>query len=166
MMQAPEPRAVFSQDRRYRYVLRRVTGFGSLTCLFICLNPSTADEHIDDPTVRRCIGFAKRWGFGNLVVCNLFAYRATSPADMKAQADPVGPENDAMILVQAQSANRVICAWGNDGLYHARWLHVVGPLFDKSVELHHLGQTLAGQPKHPLYLKADTEPQTWEYMRP
>jgi len=155
------PRADFSPDRRYRYTLRRVTGLGFSTCLFICLNPSTADETVDDPTVRRCIGFSRRWAFGNLVVCNLFAYRATSPKDMKTQDDPIGPANDDAMVREASFANRVVCAWGNDGAYRARWLHVLALLHDRQLELHHLGLTGTGQPKHPLYLKSNTEPIRW-----
>lgn len=161
-----ERKAEFSLDRRYRYVLRRRVGSSSTTCLFICLNPSTADEYTDDPTVRRCIGFTKRWGFGILVVCNLFGFRATSPEDMKAQQDSVGPENDTAILREALSANRVVCAWGNHGVYLDRWLYVLEQLHGKVLALHHFGFTQAGQPKHPLYLKGGTEPQIWEYMRP
>ncbi len=90
-----EPNAVISECGRYRYVLTRQVGPGTRTATFILLNPSTADANNDDPTIRRCIGFARQWGCGKLTVLNLFAVRATDPQWMKAASDPVGPENKA-----------------------------------------------------------------------
>src|SRR5262245_40859152 len=89
-----KPRAVFSSCGTYRYVLRREIGPGDTTATFIMLNPSTADAARDHPTIRRCIGFARRWGCGQLVCLNLFAFRATDPARLKCAADPVGPRNE------------------------------------------------------------------------
>ena len=90
--------AVFSPCRTYRYALSRVWAADKPYALFIGLNPSTADETLDDPTIRRCIDFAKRWGYGGLVMANLFAYRATNPSEMKAATDPVGVANDEWLI--------------------------------------------------------------------
>ncbi len=151
-------RAVFSPDRRYRYVLRRPINamLENGTCLFIGLNPSTADEEHDDPTIRRCKGFARAWGYSLLVVCNLFAYRATDPTDMKAQDDPVGPDNDRVLIAEATSAHLVVLAWGNDGAFLGRSSRVLDIL--GSLTTFHLGLTKAGEPKHPLYLASITQP--------
>ncbi len=122
--------AIFSPCRRYRYLLmRRVSFLAETTCLFIMLNPSTADETQDDPTIRRCMGFARRWGFGVLVVANIFAWRATDPQELHDLGFPhastttitaVGPENDLFICTAAVEADKIICAWGNHGLLYDR----------------------------------------------
>src|SRR5262249_40146014 len=106
--------AVFSTDGRYRYLLTRRVGPGRKSATFIMLNPSTADATADDPTIRKCIGFARRWRCGVLRVVNLFAFRATDPDVLKAAADPVGPENRRWILRSIRRTNRqiVVCAWG------------------------------------------------------
>lgn len=117
--------AVFSPCQRYRYWLER-RGLLPLdrTAVFCMLNPSTADENVNDPTVRRCLGFARHLGCGRLIVVNLFAFRATKPADMKAESDPVGPENDVHILRAVDEVEKhggyVICAWGTHGKYRDR----------------------------------------------
>ena len=122
--------------------------------MFVGLNPSTADETMDDPTVRRCINFAKAWGYGALCMTNIFAFRATDPADMKAAIDPVGPDNDKTLLEMARSAGVVIAAWGVHGAYlerSAKVHHMLGPL-------HCLALTKEGHPGHPLYLPKDLMP--------
>src|SRR5581483_9586135 len=96
----------------YRYSLARFFGDGGVVN-FIMLNPSTADAETDDPTIRRCLGFAKAWGYGTLVVTNLFAYRATDPAELAKAGDPVGPDNDTRLWSEAQLSDLVVCAWGN-----------------------------------------------------
>ena len=144
--------AVISACGRYRYRLWRRWSDGP-TCVFIMLNPSTADAESDDPTIRRCIGFAKREGCGGLVVANLFAFRATSPRDMMAADDPVGPENDNHLRWCADLATGpVIAGWGAHGSFRGRDAAVRRMLDGKAM---HLGLTAAGQPRHPLYLKGD-----------
>src|SRR4051812_26865304 len=109
-----EQNAVISACGRYRYLLTRQVGPGPRAATFIMLNPSTADATKDDPTIRRCIGFARQWGCGRLSVLNLFAFRATDPAAMKRADDPVGPENKdwfERILTDA-GEGRVVCGWG------------------------------------------------------
>lgn len=163
--------AVFSNDRLYRYILRRrLEGYNPRRCLFICLNPSTADEVQDDPTVRRCRGFATAWGFGVLEVANIFALRSTDPkllytstADLNIE--PVGEDNDQHIYLAARDANLVVLAWGNHGKHLDRGQRVmesISNLRTQGVQIAHLGLTNEDQPKHPLYLAKDTELQLWE----
>lgn len=151
--------AVISDCGRYRYLLTRQVGPGSRTATFIMLNPSTADATTDDPTIRRCIGFARRWGCGKLAVLNLFAFRATSPADMKRDNDPVGPENREWFdrSLQAPHAGQVICAWGVHGEHMGQDRAVLGWLEEHGVEPFALGITRDGHPKHPLYLPNSAE---------
>lgn len=122
--------------------------------MFIGLNPSTADEVNDDPTIRRCIAFAKSWGYGSLCMTNLFAFQATKPDDMKAAADPVGPDNDRHLIELARGAGVVIAAWGANGTHLGRNVIVRSMI----PNLHCLKKTSAGHPGHPLYLRADLKP--------
>ncbi len=156
--------AVLSDDRLYRYVLRREwsDGGGRGRCAFVMLNPSTADETTDDPTIRRCIGFARYWGYDRLVVFNLFAWRATDSAELRKVADPVGPDNDRLIALLAMDANRVVVAWGNHGAFLGRSKEVVRMLRTLGVPLKCLGLNETGQPRHPLFQKADREPVLYE----
>jgi len=148
--------AVFSDDRLYRYSLWRVWEADSdlRMIAFIGLNPSTADETVDDPTVRRCINFAKRWGFGGMYMLNLFGYRATDPKDMKRQHDPVGPGNSAALIQVTGAVPETVACWGSHGSYRERSSKVLDMLPTKFV--YHLGVTKGGEPKHPLYLRSDT----------
>ena len=157
MIAAPSG-ANFSRCRRYRYTLwRRWDPEGPLV-MIIGLNPSTADARQDDPTIRRCIGFARDWGYGGLVVTNLFAFRATYPADLKAAADPVGPRNDAWIRRMAGQVEIIVAAWGNDGLWLDRSERVQKMLAGR---LHCLRLNAGGEPAHPLYLPAGLNPFVW-----
>lgn len=122
------------------------------------LNPSTADEVNDDPTVRRCIGYARAWGYNSLIMANIFAFRATFPRDMKAAADPVGPENDKWLTACAREAALVVAAWGNDGAYRGRSRQVVEMMTGAGVQLMCLRITKAGEPEHPLYLPGKLRP--------
>ncbi len=153
--------AVFSPCRRYRYALYRRWAEGSQVA-WIMLNPSTADEQDDDPTIRRCIGFSKAWGHGGLVVGNLFALRATDPRELYAIGrDPVGPENDGHLRRMAAESAVVVAAWGNHGTLHAR-----GEIVQKMIGgMYSLGLTRSGQPKHPLYVAAATPLVLWERAR-
>lgn len=156
--------AIFSEDHRYRYVLGRTINAGvddPKSVAFIGLNPSTADEKHDDPTIRRCKGYAKRWGYDRLIMLNLFAYRATDPADMKAASDPVGEANNVYLGWYARAASRAVCAWGVPGAYLNRGAKVAKMLHGEAV-LFALRLTKCGQPSHPLYLPSDLNPFTWE----
>lgn len=148
--------ARFDAARRYRYRLTRVWDASRPVVLFIMLNPSTADERADDPTIRRCIGFARRWDMGGLEVVNLFAWRSPSPATLRRVADPVGPNNDAAIRRAASRAARIFAAWGNHGARNQRAadvMRILGP-----IPVFCLGVTRSGQPRHPLYCRADAPP--------
>nr|CAA6816665.1 MAG: Unknown protein [uncultured Thiotrichaceae bacterium] len=122
--------------------------------MVIGLNPSTADEVADDPTLIRCMNFAKSWGYGGVCMSNLFAYRATAPGDMKAQTDPVGADNDAWLIKLAEEAGIVVAAWGNDG----NFLNRSSEVREMIPNLHCLKMNKSGEPAHPLYLKADLKP--------
>lgn len=161
--------AMFSPDEQHRYLLwrRRPTyllqreRLGS--CAFLMLNPSTANEHVLDPTVRRCLDYATRWDFNELVVINLFAVRATQVADMKRHADPVGVMNDEIIAEVVRASDLVVCAWGNHGTHRDRAAFVLAHLIDREVCC--LSVTKSGQPGHPLYLKGDSVPVVYRGVR-
>jgi len=152
--------AVYSDCERYRYLLTRVWGAGP-KALFVMLNPSTATEVQNDPTVERCERRARVLGFGAFRVANIFAYRATDPQVMRAATDPVGPENDHAILSALPWADLVICAWGNHGLHLNRGAEVEALLRQSGARLAHLGLTGQAQPRHPLYVSYDVKPQRW-----
>lgn len=122
----------------------------------IGLNPSTANETDNDPTVTRCIGFAHREGCGGLMLLNLFAYRATSPKALKTVQDPVGPDNNESILSICHNQDRVIVAWGNHGQYCGRDRIIYNKLKVYPAQLKCFGLTNQGQPRHPLYLRKNT----------
>lgn len=160
-MVCSENTAVMSQNGRYRYMLTRELCGMDRPLTFIMLNPSTADAQDDDPTIRRCIGFANRERAHSLIVVNLYAWRATKPKDLPMfdnagfGPSPVGPDNDACILRAARgSRGRVVCAWGANA-ERSRILQVCTMLRQEKVELMCLGTTKHGQPRHPLYVKAD-----------
>jgi hypothetical protein len=145
--------ATFSACRTYRYALWRAWDFQKPTLIVIGLNPSTADEYQDDPTIRRCISFAKREGCGRYVMLNLFGLRATDPKVMKAHREPIGPDNDAAIAAWAAFGNsRIVVAWGVHGTWHNRAAQVCRVLRSLDVHLECFGRTKDGCPKHPLYL--------------
>lgn len=149
--------AVFSEDRVYRYVLWRIWDGKKPIVNFIGLNPSTADETKDDPTMRRCIGFAKSWGYGGFYMTNLFGYKATKPEDLRKASDPVGIDNNKWLLEIEEKVEKVIFAWGVNGAYLNRDKQVLA-LIKKG---HYLELSKAGYPKHPLYLKGDLKPQRY-----
>jgi hypothetical protein len=154
--------AELSPCGRYRYLLTRTLATGAGTCLFVMLNPSTADHAVDDQTIRQCIGFTAAWGFRRLEVVNLFAWRATLPWDMLAAIDPIGPSGDDWILRAARDAGRIVCAWGEHGRYRGRGEAVRHLLRTDGRALHHLGLTKGHQqPRHPLYLARETAPKEW-----
>jgi hypothetical protein len=153
--------AVISDCGQYRYELTRSWGAGRLVN-FVMLNPSTADGTRDDPTVRRCLAFARSWGFDAVVVSNLFALRATQPEQLWQSPDPVGPDNDSWIACCAGVSDMVICAWGNLGRYRDRAAAVRRLLeAENKPKIHCLGCTMALQPRHPLYLAASISPLPW-----
>ena len=144
-------------DGPYRYRLGRMWGpVGGV--VFVMLNPSTADATQNDPTIRRCLGFARREGWGSLDVVNLFGLRATNPAELAAHPDPVGPRNDAAIGDAIHAADAVICAWGAHPMtqHQDRAATVLRLLRQHGSRIYRLGPpTRSGAPRHPLYLPAN-----------
>lgn len=153
-----EQGAIFDQTRVYRYALWRewnplfISGDFPQYVLFICLNPSTADEAKNDPTIRRCIAYARQWGYSALVMANLFAHRATVPQTLLCVSDPIGPENDAHLKTLAERAELTVAAWGGHCSTPARAQKVQPLLSGRTVCL---GLTKSGAPLHPLYVKKE-----------
>ncbi|MEM1236246.1 MAG: DUF1643 domain-containing protein [Pseudomonadota bacterium] len=153
--------AVYSDCERYRYSLTRVWDPVGRKALFIMLNPSTATEVQNDPTVERCERRARALGFGSFRVLNIFAWRDTDPKKMRAAADPVGPENDTAIIESLTWADQIIAAWGTHGEHLERGAAVERLLRSSGHDLFHLGLSKAGHPKHPLYISYETQPEPW-----
>jgi len=153
--------AVYSDCELYRYSLTRTWDPAGQKALFIMLNPSTATEVQNDPTVERCERRSRILGFGAFRVTNIFAFRATDPRDMRAATDPIGPENDRTILESCPWADQIICAWGTHGEHLKRGPEMEARLRGTDRPLHHLGLSKAGHPKHPLYIKYAEQPRLW-----
>lgn len=155
--------AQFSPCRKYRYVLpRRLSMDVRRICMFVMLNPSTADETQDDPTIRRCIGYAKTWGYDGLYVGNLYGWRSTDPQGLWTAENPVGFHNDFWLNVMAQQSDIVVCAWGANA--KPSRAAEVRALLDGFADLRFLKLTKAGIPGHPLYLKSNLQPQAWTHQ--
>lgn len=154
--------ALFSPCRQYRYLLWRTWDASKPALCFIMLNPSTADAENNDPTVERCQRRAVTSGFGAVHVLNVFAFRTTDPEDMKKESDPVGPENDGYIARAAASAKangaQLVAAWGHHAQFMDREKHVLKIFRHFDVDLYCLGVTMAGYPRHPLYVGYETKP--------
>lgn len=155
--------AEFSTCQQYRYRLWRIWDKSLLPAMFLMLNPSTADEAANDPTVERCQRYAAAWGYGGLLVCNIFALRSTDPGRLYTHHWPVGPDNDEAIQSEARRAGIVVCAWGNHGMHAGRGQAVADMLLAIKPSLHALKVTVTGQPGHPLYLPKDLQPFVWQH---
>jgi len=155
--------ATWSPCKSYRYTLwRRWNNWGERYVQFIGLNPSTATELIDDPTVLRCINYAKAWGYDAMCMTNLFAYRATNPKVMKAAADPIGWMNDHWLMEIGQRADARLACWGAHGKHIGRAEGVLREFAERNLPLHCLSVTKSGEPGHPLYLRGDLRPVPYE----
>lgn len=154
--------AEFSPDRALRYRLWRTWDVTKPYVAFLMLNPSIADENVLDPTVTRCVEYARRWGYGGVYVVNLFALVSSDPAALYRADDPVGPDNDSAILEVAQRAGLVVCAWGNHGVHHERRGAVLRMLRAAGVNLSYLRLNGTGEPSHPLYLPGSLAPVAWD----
>jgi len=162
--------ADFEIGRQHRYLLWRAWDMSLPSLNVIGLNPSTADESIDDPTIRRCIGFARAWGYGALEMTNLFAWRATDPAELKRPqlaVHVIGQNNDRRLLdvATAHACGMVLAAWGVHGTYLGRDQQVLDKLRGAGVRVHCLGVTKDGHPRHPLYLPKTATPILFEPER-
>lgn len=146
--------AIFSKDRLHRYVLIRMWDLKKPSLMIISLNPSTADEKINDPTIQRCIGFAKKWGFGKLFVTNLFSFRATFPKDLFNSKNPVGVENDYWIKKLSKKVNKIVLAYGNNGKFKKRHEKILKMIDNPYC----IKKSKTGFPMHPLYLKYTKKP--------
>ena len=151
--------ASYSDCELYRYSLKRVWQPDKKKVTFVLLNPSTATEQKNDPTVERCERRARTLGFGAFLVCNIFAWRDTKPKTMKLSIDPIGPNNDKAISDGCKWADTVICAWGTHGSHLNRGSKVLALIGKKN--LYHLGLTKDGSPKHPLYISYKQKPIKW-----
>lgn len=156
--------AIISECGQYRYLLQQpseVDHPDRATALFVMLNPSTADAELDDPTIRRCRGFARDWGCAGLNVANLYAYRATKPADLWTAAHPEGPLNDYYLASLARDHKDFVCAWGANA--RPERVYAVSEILKASgARLWCLGTTKSGAPRHPLYVRADQPLIPWE----
>lgn len=154
--------ALLSSCGQYRYLLHRQADLlaGKPPAAFLMLNPSTADAETDDPTIRRCRGFAKAWGTQGIVVANLYALRATNPDALWQHEDPVGPDNDDHLRQLATEHGDIICAWGA-GAKRERVEPVARMLINAGARLWCLGTTGTGAPRHPLYVRGSQPLQAW-----
>jgi hypothetical protein len=145
--------------RGYRYDLLRIWVDREPRLVnFVMLNPSTADASADDPTIRRCLAYARRWGHDGLVVTNLFALRSTDPKELIRDPEPIGPENDTYLTRWATEADLVVCGWGSHAMAIRRGAVVLALLRSAGVQPQALKFTGSGQPGHPLYLRSDALP--------
>lgn len=152
--------AVFSKNREYRYALWRNWSPGGNRVLFVGLNPSTADETHDDPTIRRCLGYAREWDYDGLIVGNLFAWRATRPEDLRSAAQPVGAENLEWLVKMHRDAALTVVCWGNHGSFMDQDRSVMAFLQGPQC----LETNLGGAPSHPLYLKKSLRPRNFSLL--
>lgn len=153
--------AVYSDCALYRYSLTRIWDVTAQRVVFVMLNPSTATEVQNDPTIHRCEQRARALGFGGFRAVNIFALRATDPRDMKAADDPEGPDNATTLSDAATWADTLIAAWGVHGAHRNQGPSVAALLHNAGHKLHHLGLTKAGHPRHPLYLSYRVQPELW-----
>ncbi len=161
----------------YRYALLRdwsghphelrqehgTVGYWHAGVCWVMLNPSTADHEVDDPTIRRCIQFTKRWGMSTMVVVNLYALRATNPKELRTHPDPIGPENEQWLREHMRRASCTIAAWGTKGA--SRQTYFEDLLAEGNVSPFCLGTTKGGHPRHPLYVKGDVAAPRWRMCR-
>ncbi len=153
--------ATYSPCERYRYALTRIWDDSAPKLLFIMLNPSTATELKNDPTIERCERRARALGYGAFRACNLFAFRATDPRDLKRARDPVGPDNLAELLLASRWSDTILCAWGTHGAHIGLGPAIRTLLTREGHQLHHLGLSKDGHPRHPLYVSYDTPLELW-----
>lgn len=153
--------AEFSPCRRYRYALGRRWLSGKRMLVWVLLNPSTADESVNDPTVRRCLDYSKRWNFDALVILNLFAFREKNRAAMKTETDPVGPSNRLAFRKYIAPNQQVLCAWGTDGMHRRQDAQAKKWIEEEGGQLFILRLNQNGTPAHPGRLPKTLNLQVW-----
>lgn len=146
--------ALFSACKRHRYLLWREWDLGERTVLWVMCNPSTADQDVLDPTLRRCLRYSRDWGYGGMWVANVFALRSTDPQGLHKFEFPTGRDNDAYLMHAAASCDLVMVGWGVHGSFLGRG-EAASKILAKEAVLYCLGVNKDGTPKHPLYLRAD-----------
>lgn len=146
--------AVISSCKQYRYELRRIWDESKPLVLFICLNPSIADAVSEDNTSRVCINYSTRWGYGGLLIGNLFAYRSTDQSALYNVQDPIGPDNDHWLRRMQDEADLVVCAWSDTGAFKNRDAEV----FQYLRAPYCLKKLKSGRPGHPLYKSKNLQP--------
>jgi hypothetical protein len=160
------PGTVISACGRYRYTLERSWANSPRYVLWIMLNPSTADGTTNDATIRRCLRYAKDWGFTGILVGNLYAFRATQPSELFTERAPIGPENDDALLELATRSQLIVCAWGQRGPHPSRRWHVLRDLgVARERQVHALRINDNGEPGHPLRLSVAARPIVWDPCR-
>ncbi|NJL46565.1 MAG: DUF1643 domain-containing protein [Leptolyngbyaceae cyanobacterium SM2_5_2] len=159
-------RALIDPSGNYRYSLERQWQAEAPRLTVLMLNPSRADERIDDPTIRRCMALAQGWGFGAIVVVNLFAYRTAHPKELQAVANPIGPDNDNVLVAAAAQADCLLLAWGNGGQLYQRDQAVLALLEPYRARWCAIARNRTGQPCHPLYVRRDAELKAWTALLP
>lgn len=152
--------AIFSECGRYRYALSHCWDASLEPCMFLMLNPSTADALVDDPTIRRCGNFARSWGMGGMFIGNVFAWRSSNPAELYRAIDPVGPGNLPALRWMAAASRFVVAAWGAWPDAEPEASHALSAL-PVDVEVKAFARTASGAPRHPLYLRRDAELGGW-----
>lgn len=155
--------AKFSPCQLFRYELVRVWDNQKPTVNWLMLNPSTATEKILDPTLRRCLGYAKAWGHGGMIITNLFALRSTNPKGLLGVLDPIGPDNDSAIIDAWSKCSTTVVGWGKTGLFKGRARQVVSMLQQHGAHLFCVSTNKDGSPGHPLYLKGGLSPIQFHY---
>jgi len=147
--------AYFSNDEKYRFILTRKWNKANKVVVFIGLNPSKATEMISDPTVRRCVNYAKQWGYDEMIMLNIFALRSTNPKQLYKSKDPIGDMNDFCIREDIEMADLIVASWGNHGEHLGRGMEVYKIIKEMNVKCFGINQS--GQPVHPLYQRNDAE---------
>lgn len=153
---------MFDSTEEHRYRLSVIWDVTKSSCLFIMLNPSTADALQSDNTLNRCIGFAERDGFGSLEVVNLYSYRTKDVKELWESGQLHKPENDIRVREAIRTADKIIVAWGNDGARSGKYRSVLNWIHEAEETPYCLGKTASGMPKHPLFLSMDTEIEVYE----
>ena len=153
--------AQYSDCEQYRYALTRVWELETSQVVFVMLNPSTATEVQNDPTVERCERRARTLGFGGFQVINIFAWRSTDPKKMRVAKDPIGPDNDKTIMKACRWGDQIIAAWGTHGSHLNRGSEVEKILRKSNKPIFHLGLSKGGHPKHPLYIAYSQKLEKW-----